>query len=185
MTEKVSICATESLTILSWEHNGNGAERSLAFGVVGTHFDAKWRKGQDALVPVHVTGLSRYGGDGLCPVDLSQRPQSDDVAETISVLQVFGHRLGGKQKTIVILKHTDQIRPRVHTQCLSKSHTVSANLSRAQMNRFLIYNQIWIECHYGSKGPRWKTGLALTEVINTSIQFHLISQNYYLAQREW
>lgn len=80
MTEKVS------LTILSREHNSNGAERSLAFGVVGTHFDAKWRKGQDALVPVHVTGLSRYGGDGVCPVDLSQRPQSDDVAETVSVL---------------------------------------------------------------------------------------------------
>lgn len=86
MTEKESICATESLTILSWEHNGDGAERSLAFGVVGTHFDAKWRKGQDALVPVHVTGLSRYGGDGVCPVDLPQRPESDDVAETVSVL---------------------------------------------------------------------------------------------------
>lgn len=78
--------ATDSLTILSWEHNGNGAERSLAFGVVGTHFDAKWRKGQDALIPVHVTGLSRYGRDGVRPVDFPQWPESDDVAKTISIL---------------------------------------------------------------------------------------------------
>lgn len=118
--------AIDSLTILSREHNGYGAERSLAFGVVSTHFDTKWRKGRDALVSVHVTGLGWYGGDGVCPVDLPQRPESNDVAKTISILQVFRHRLGGKQETIVILKHTDQIQPQVHTQHLSKSHTVFA-----------------------------------------------------------
>lgn len=114
----------DSLTILGREHNGNRAERSLAFGVVGTHFDTKWRKGWDALVTVHVTGLGWDGGDGVRPVDLPQWPESNDVAETISVLQVFRHRLGGKQETVVILKHTDQIQPQVHTQCFSKPRTV-------------------------------------------------------------
>lgn len=143
-----------NLTILSREHDGNRAERSLAFGVVGSHFHIKWRERWNALIAVHVARLCRRWDDGVRPIDLPQRPEGDDVAETVSVLKFFRHRLRGKHETIVILKHTDQIRPRVDTQCHSKSlpdpvkrHSLIPNLKwtpsrewRAQMENRLGFD---------------------------------------------
>lgn len=109
------------LTILSWEYNGNRAERSLAFGVVGTHFHIKWRERRNALIPIQVARLCRRWDDGVRPVDLPKWPESNDIAETVSVLKFFRYRLRGKHKTIVILKHTDQIQSQVDTQCHAKT----------------------------------------------------------------
>lgn len=124
----------------------------------------------------------------MCPRELSKRPQGDDVPEAVAVLQLLGHGLGGKHKTIVILK-------RIHTRFsvqltpCTNLELITAGGERAvprgtQMNLFVITRRRRNEWHYRTQGPGWRMGLGLTGVINTPIQFHSIKQNHYLTQRE-
>lgn len=63
------------------------------------------REGRDAVVAVHVARRAGGGGGHVCPADLSEGAEGDDVTEAFAILQFFGDRLRVKHKTIVILKH--------------------------------------------------------------------------------
>lgn len=90
-------------TFLCRVHDGDRAEGPLASVVVCPHFDVKRREGWDGVISEDVT--RRGCGDNRSrPRDRAHRPEGDDVAEALSVLQFLGHRLGAKHKTIVILK---------------------------------------------------------------------------------
>lgn len=91
-------------TFLCWIHGGNRAEGPLPSVVVCPHFYVERREGWDGVIAEDVTCHARCGDNRSCPRDRAHRPEGDDVAKALSVLQFLGNRLGAKHKTIVILK---------------------------------------------------------------------------------
>lgn len=91
-------------TFLCRVHGGNRAERPLPSIIVSPHFHFKRREGWDGVVPEGVAGRSGRGDGRSRPRDHPQRPECDDVAEALAVLQFLRNRLGAKHKTTVILK---------------------------------------------------------------------------------
>lgn len=91
-------------TFLCRVHGGNRAERPLPSIIVSPHFHFERREGWDGVVPEGVAGRSGRGDRRSRPRDHPQRPECDDVAEALAVLQFLRNRLGAKHKTTVILK---------------------------------------------------------------------------------
>ena len=97
-------CAGAAFTFLCWEDCGNGTERTLPTVVVGPNLHIEWGEGRDGVVPEDVAGNPGCGDHRSCPGNSTQRPKSNDVTKSLSVLQFLRHGLGAKQRTIVILK---------------------------------------------------------------------------------
>jgi len=97
-------CLCEVYTFFCWVHNGDRAERPLPSVVIGSYFDVKRREGWEGVVSEDVTRHAGRGDNRSSPRDRAHRPEGDDVAKVLSILQVLRHRLGAKHKTIVILK---------------------------------------------------------------------------------
>lgn len=91
-------------TFLCWVHCGNWAEGPLPSIVVRPHFHVKRWEWWDGIIAEDVACHTRCGNNRSRPRDCAHRPEGDDVAEALSVLQFLGNRLGAKHKTIVILK---------------------------------------------------------------------------------
>lgn len=102
----ITAAALSSLchTFLRWVHGANRAEGPLPSVIVRPHFHVKRWEGWDGVVAEDVACHARCGDNCSRPCDHAHRPEDDDVAKALSVLQFLRNRLGAKHKTIVILK---------------------------------------------------------------------------------
>lgn len=145
-------------TFLCWEHGGNRAERPLPSVIISPHFHFERREGWDGVVTEDVTGHPGCGDSHSCPCDHTQRPESDDVAKALTVLQFLRNRLGAKHKTTVILKCIQtkkQTRPSLCSSHSGSKQHLSLFLAFIIVNThhlWLSFYPAWVyNCSQGGK----------------------------------